>query len=68
MQLLRKKKGRMVNFVPTTNLQSDNNITITRDANGLMTQVVITDGVDTKTMVLGRDGNNRLITEVTTLS
>lgn len=41
-------------------LQSEYDRTITRDANGRITQIVITDGVRTKTMDITRDANGRI--------
>lgn len=41
-------------------IQSEYDSVITRDANGYITQIVITDGVMTKTIDVTRDANDRI--------
>jgi len=62
----RRVDGVPYTISPITTLLSKNSINITRDGDGKISQIVITDGVKSKTMDFTRDGNGKLTNIATT--
>jgi hypothetical protein len=50
----------LVSYVPTTNLYSKNSVNITRDVEGRMSVVEVSDGFVKKTLTITRDHDGRI--------
>jgi hypothetical protein len=61
MAVTKKVVDRLINFTPVTTLYSENSIVINRDGDDVITSVVVSDGITTKTFTFGYNANGRLI-------